>query len=154
MKIAKTFKLKPRVKHNKSIKNPQSKIKHFGKDAAIHFLEMLLLLKLFHWKTHSFAIHKATDELYATLNKNMDKFIEVLLGKTESRLNFAGQKSITLTDINSVFELKQKVMTFKVFLINLSESKDLSPMSNVDLLNIRDEILGDMNQFLYLLSLK
>jgi hypothetical protein len=27
-------------------------------------------------------------------------------------------------------------------------------MTNTDLLNIRDEILGDMNQFLYLLSFK
>jgi hypothetical protein len=151
--MAKTYKLKSRVRHNLTKKNVYSKVKRFGKDVAIHFLEMLLLLKLFHWKTHSFSTHKATDELYATLNANMDKFIEVFLGKTDSRLNFAGQKSITLTDINTVFELKQKVMTFKVFLIKLTDSKDLSPMSNVDLLNIRDEILGDMNQFLYLLSL-
>jgi len=27
-------------------------------------------------------------------------------------------------------------------------------MTNTDLLNIRDEILGDMNQFLYLLTFK
>ena len=153
--MVKTYKLKSRVKpNNKSMKNPHSKIKHFGKDVAVHFLEMLLLIKLFHWKTYSFSTHKATDELYASLNENMDKFIEVLLGKTDSRLNFTQQKSITLTDINSVSELKQKVMTFKVFLIKITESKDLSPMSNTDLLNIRDEILGDMNKFLYLLSLK
>jgi len=154
MKMVKTYKLKSRVKRNKSMKKSPSTVKHFGKDVAVHFLEMLLLIKIFHWKTHSFSTHKATDELYTTLNENMDKFIEVFLGKTDSRLDFAGQKSITLTDIHSVSELKQKVMTFKVFLINLTESKDLSPMSNTDLLNIRDEILGDMNQFLYLLSLK
>lgn len=159
MKLAKTYKFKRDIKHNKSFKKtppprPPFLIKHFGKHVAVQFLEMLLLIKLFHWKTHSYATHKATDELYATLNENMDKFIEVLLGKTETRLSFAGQKSITLTDINSVFELKQKVMTFKVFLIKLTESKELSPMSNTDLLNIRDEILADMNKFLYLLSLK
>jgi hypothetical protein len=36
----------------------------------------------------------------------------------------------------------------------LTNHKAMKIMSNTDLLNIRDEILGDMNQFLYLLSFK
>ena len=43
------------------------------------FLEMLNTVKLYHWKTHSYAQHKATDELYSKLNENIDTFVEILL---------------------------------------------------------------------------
>ena len=32
-------------------------------------LELLLTVKLYHWKTNSYAEHKATDKLYEELNK-------------------------------------------------------------------------------------
>jgi hypothetical protein len=38
-------------------------------------LEMIMMVKLFHWKTHSYATHKATDELYSKLNEHVDQFI-------------------------------------------------------------------------------
>jgi hypothetical protein len=154
MKITPLRKLKPRHRNNKTLKRPYSLVRNYGSRVTVQFLEMLLLIKLFHWKTDSYATHKATDELYGTLNENMDKFIEILMGKTGSRLDFSGRTTISLTDIKSTEELKQRVMKFKVFLIELSDSKELSPMTNTDLMNIRDEILGDMNQFLYLISLK
>ena len=33
------------------------------------------MIKLFHWKTHSYSTHKATDELYSKLNDDIDKFV-------------------------------------------------------------------------------
>jgi DNA-binding ferritin-like protein len=107
------------------------------------FFEMLLMVKLFHWKTHSFAQHKASDELYASLNEHMDKFIEVLLGKSGSRINMSGQTSVKLWDLKSP---TKKIESFKQYLTKL-------PVDGTDLLNIRDEILGDLNQFTYLLTL-
>ena len=50
----------------------------FQKEISVVFLEMLLMVKLFHWKTTSYATHKATDELYDKLNENIDSFIEIL----------------------------------------------------------------------------
>ena len=126
----------------------------FQKQITIVFFEMLLMVKLFHWKTHSYATHKATDELYASLNENIDKFIEVLLGKTGRRINLLNQKSIHLYDLDSQEKLTKKVHDFKGFLVGLDNNKALSTMSNSDLYNIRDEILGDMNKFLYLLTFK
>ena len=72
----------------------------FDKQITVYFLEMLMMVKLFHWKTHSFATHKATDELYESLNEHIDKFIEVLLGKTGSRINLAQKRSLSLIDLN------------------------------------------------------
>ena len=129
-------------------------IKKFQKEITIVFFEMLLMVKLFHWKTHSYATHKATDELYSKLNDDIDKFIEILLGKTGSRIDLMSQKSIPLIDLNSQDKLKSKIESFKSYLVGLTNNKALSSMTNTDLLNIRDEILGDMNQFLYLLTFK
>ena len=136
-----------------SSKNSSS-IKKFEKEVTVIFFEMLLMVKLFHWKTHSYATHKATDELYSKLNDDIDKFIEILLGKTGSRIDLMGHKSISLIDLNSPDQLKSKIESFKSYLVDLTNNKGLSSMSNTDLLNIRDEILADMNQFLYLLKFK
>lgn len=46
-----------------------------------NFLEMLNEIKIYHWNTHSFAQHKATDELYSQLNEHVDKFVEGYAGK-------------------------------------------------------------------------
>jgi len=112
------------------------------------------MIKLFHWKTYVYATHEATDQLYKRLNKHFDKFIEVLLGKTNSRIVITNCKSIKLTDLNSIEQLKTKVNNFKTYLVNLNNNKYLKQMSNTDLYNIRDEIISDMNQFLYLSTFK
>jgi len=126
----------------------------FQKQITVVFLEMLMMVKLFHWKTHSYATHKATDELYEELNENIDKFIEVLLGKTGSRIDLMSNKTIKLIDLNSQEELKSKIMMLKSYFVGLDNNKALRSMSNSDLFNIRDEILGNLNQFLYLLTFK
>ena len=136
-------------------KSSVSSIGSFQKQITIMFLEMLMMVKLFHWKTHSYATHKATDGLYDSLNDNMDKFIEVLLGKTGSRTDLMSNKSIALYDLDSQEKLKTKIDAFKSYLVNLNNNNVLTTtMSNSDLFNIRDEILGDLNKFLYLLTFK
>ena len=80
--------------------------------------------------------------------------MEVLLGKTGIRIDLMNHKSITLNDLNSQEKLKQKVEEFKKYLVSLTNNKAISSINDTDLLNIRDEILGDMNQFLYLLTFK
>jgi|688.fasta_scaffold109029_4 DNA-binding ferritin-like protein len=137
-----------------SVRNSSSSIKNFGKEITVVFFQMLLMVKLFHWKTYSYATHKATDELYSKLNEDIDKFIEILLGKTGTRIDLMGQKSISLIDLNSPQQLKLKIESFKSYLVGLTNNKAITSMTNTDLLNIRDEILGDMNQFLYLLTFK
>jgi hypothetical protein len=126
----------------------------FQKEIAVVFLEMLLMVKLYHWKTNSYATHKATDDLYTKLNTNIDSFIEILLGKSGSRIDLTSNKNIRLVDLSSQESLKREIGEFKSYLINLDDNKAMRRMSNTDLYNIRDTILGDMNQFLYLLTFK
>jgi hypothetical protein len=112
------------------------------------FIETLNLVKLYHWKTKSYAQHKATDELYEHLNEKIDKFVEVLLGKSESRIHMVSQR-IHLMDQN-LKTFKEKIYEFRAFLVDMDQY--FGTKQDTDLLSIRDEILADINQFLYLLT--
>jgi DNA-binding ferritin-like protein len=133
---------------------PGESMNSFQREIASVFFEMLLMIKLFHWKTSSYATHKATDDLYTKLNANMDSFIEVLLGKTGLRIDLMGTKSIRLIDLNSIESFKREIESFKSYLVGLNDNKAMLKMSNTDLFSIRDTILGDLNQLLYLLTFK
>ena len=143
-----------KTRKNVSVFNKSYVLRNFQREITVQFFEMLLLIKLYHWKTHSYATHKATDDLYSKINENMDKFIEVLLGKSGMRIDLMNKKQISLYDLNNQDQLINKINSFKGYLVGLTNNKAMKIMSNTDLLNIRDEILGDMNQFLYLLSFK
>jgi len=132
-----------------------SSLSAFESDVVCKFLEMLNTIKLYHWKTYSYATHKATDELYASLGANIDKFVEVLLGKAQNRIKLR-RNNIPVKDMNTPQEFKREIEAYKSYLVNLSNNKALGAggMTNSDLLNIRDEILADLNQFLYLFTFK
>ena len=154
--MPKTYKTnigKGRKTRRMSMSNTSS-LSAFQKEITVKFLEMLLMVKLFHWKTHSFATHKATDDLYTKLNANIDSFIEVLLGKSGLRTDLLSNKNIRLVDLSSQESLKKEIEGFKGYLVGLNNSKAMKQMTNTDLFNIRDTILGDLNQFLYLLTFK
>jgi len=113
------------------------------------FLEMLNTVKLYHWKTRSFSLHKATDELYGKLNEHIDTFVEILLGKDQSRIH-GMDHDVKLFDYNKKQDFQSRILQYRSFLIGLSHHFDSS--RDTDLLNVRDEILGDINQFLYLMT--
>ena len=147
------------MRTNKTRKN-RSMNKHTNKNKYSHahivsmFLQMLNTVKLYHWKTTSFAQHKATDELYAQLNESIDTFVETMLGKSGSRVYLSGTKTIPLLDYNDLSDFKKEVQQYKHYLIGMSNDEILKNGSNTDLLNVRDEILGHLNQFTYLLTFK
>lgn len=117
-------------------------------------LQMLNTVKLYHWKTMKHSEHKATDELYDDLNGKIDEFVEVLMGKDGKRINLSGKKSIKLDDFNNLTSLKKYIENAKKYLISMTNSKNIGTSENSDLLNIRDEILGILNKFTYLLTLE
>lgn len=133
---------------------PSASFSSFQKEITVVFFEILLMIKLFHWKTTSYPTHKATDDLYTKLNANMDSFMEILLGKSGVRIDLMNKKNIRLIDLNSPESLKREIEGFKGYLVGLNDNATMKKMANTDLFNIRDTILGDMNQFLYLLTFK
>ena len=72
----KSFKKKNKYISNKT--NSKSRKSHksgisqsFEQEITVIFLETLLMIKLFHWKTHSYATHKATDDFYTKFNEKL-----------------------------------------------------------------------------------
>ena len=106
--------------------------------------EMLHSIKLHHWHTHDYSVHKATDNLHEALSEQVDSFVEKLLGSKQTRSNLT---DLRMRSCNSLPELKRRVEHYKRYLQGMPASL------GTDLLNIRDELLGSLNQFSYMLTL-
>jgi hypothetical protein len=150
--------MKSNNKNKKKVKNKTRRIsisnKYTEQNIITMFLQMLNTVKLYHWKTSSYAQHKATDELYTNLNLNIDSFVEIMLGKTGGRVNLTGQKTLPLLDYTNVTDFIKEINRYKHYLNNMNNNSGLSVTNNSDLFNVRDEILGNLNQFTYLLTFK
>jgi len=114
------------------------------------FLETLNCIKLYHWSTYSYSQHIATDELYHDLNKYIDEFVEIMLGKTKQRIKHIQLKS--MHDVASKKKFLSIMADFKKFLIDLKDV--LNPVTDTNLFNIRDEILGNVDKLTYLFELR
>ena len=108
-------------------------------------------MKLYHWQTLSHARHVASDDFVTNLTAFIDQFIEVYQGKY-GRIKLGKVSSIRLDDIDddSIIDYLKKYRNYLTFTL----SGSLHQMKDTDLLNIRDEMLADVNKTLYLFSLK
>jgi DNA-binding ferritin-like protein len=139
------------VKKRRSTQKTIDGSKFVDKNAIVKvFIDMLTMIKIYHWNTRSYAQHKATDELYDRLGSNVDKFIEVLLGKQEDRFSHLST-TIPLATTKPK-EFKHRLYWFRDYLVHLN--RVFRSAEHSDLLSIRDDILADLNQFLYLMTLK
>lgn len=131
--------------HNRDIKGKQQIVRYM--------LQMLMTVKLYHWNTISYASHKATDDLYTGLNTLIDQFVEILLGKNNKGKNrILDTKSLLLKSFKDNKSFEKEIEEYKKYMMNLSEK--FNQKENSDLLNIRDEILSELNKISYLLTLK
>lgn len=118
----------------------------------IHFFFTLRdQIKLYHWQTESYARHKATDDIIKELDGLIDMYVEIYMGKY-------GRPKITKgTSVIGVRNLTEKTATKFVqeAIVYLQGPLTRSLKgTDTDLANIRDEMVGHLNQLLYLFSLK
>ena len=76
----------------------RSSNQNFEQHIVIKFLEVLNIVKLYHWKTYTYATHKSTDEFHQKLEDNIDTFVETLLGKHGDRINLSKVKCISIKE--------------------------------------------------------
>jgi len=113
-------------------------------------LETQTQFRILHWQTKSFSRHSAYGRIYDSLDDLIDKFVEVCMGK-HGRPTFTGGYVLAGRDIEEL-ELTEFINLVCEYLVGLSE--DYDPKMDSDLLNIRDEMLAEINQLKYLLTLK
>ena len=114
------------------------------------FFQMREQIKLYHWQTKMYSRHKATDSVIDSLDEHIDKYVEVYMGKY-GRPKMTSRNNTTkvqnLTETNIVKFIRQCIAV-----LNTSLVKGLKPF-DTDLLSIRDDMLADLNQLLYLFTL-
>ena len=115
------------------------------------FFTMREQIKLYHWQTYSYARHKATDGVIEALDKSIDRYVEVYMGK------YGRPKMTARTNTVHVQNLSEKtiVRMIKGYIqfLQVELCKKLSK-HDTDLVNIRDEMLGELNQLMYLFTLQ
>jgi hypothetical protein len=123
--------------------------------SAVHihfFLHLRDQIKLYHWQTRVYARHIATDKVLETLDKSIDSFVEVYIGKY-GRPRLTG-KLATITVHNITEAGAVKLVNAAIKYLQGPLTKSLKAGADTDLLNIRDEMIADLNQLLYLFTLK
>ena len=113
-------------------------------------LEFQNQVKIYHWSTDKYARHVATDTLFNNLGQNIDKFVETYQGSRNKKLKLSEKCILTLVHINDSNMLDYLKEFAKWLSFDLP--KVLDQKSDTDLLNIRDEILTDVNKTIYLFS--
>lgn len=111
------------------------------------FFTLQMINKVYHWNTISFARHKATDGFNNKMLDLIDRFVEIFIG------NYNMKPVVNNIYINDMYLSDDGIVELfiftKKFLIKLDRYIDSS-----DLINIRDEMLSEVNQALYLFNLK
>lgn len=120
--------------------------------AIVHFFFTLRdQIKLYHWQTTTYSRHRATDAALEKLDGLIDSFVEVFIGKYgRPKLN-ARTNTISLQNLND----KGAVRFVQGCVAHIAGplSKTLHPTRDNDLLSLRDEMVAELNQLLYLFSL-
>lgn len=117
----------------------------------LFFFRMQHSIKLYHWMTMSHARHVAADKLYDELLDLVDDFVETFIGRY-GRPKFT-KKELTVevvgADDTGIVKFLDECAGFLTKDLGKFVGKDDS-----DLWNIRDEILGKINQTKYLFTLQ
>ena len=114
-----------------------------------HLLQHINQIRLFHWKTSSYARHKATDEYMEVVNPIIDNIIESLQGGRGRRItNEFTSKYQSLNEENVLMYLDSE----KYWLEN--HIPILLDKTETDILNLRDELLAALKRLMYLFTLK
>ena len=118
----------------------------------IHFFFTLRdQIKIYHWQTLSYSRHKATDGVIKELDEHIDKFVEVWAGKYgRSRLT-STTNSVSVRNLGDAAMVR--FVKESIGYLQGALTKSLAA-NDTDLTNIRDEMLGNLHQLLYLFTLK
>lgn len=120
-------------------------------EIALIFLEFINQLKIYHWQTLNYARHIASDKLVSTITGQVDRFMEILQGSRNTRLVLSSKgRKIELTNQQDS-NANSLLLAFKYWLLN--ELPIMLEYFDSDLSNIRDEMLGSVNNTLYLYTL-
>jgi len=108
-------------------------------------------IKLFHWQTKLYSRHKATDDVIKALDESIDQYVEVYMGKYGRPKMTSRNNTIRIQNLSETSIVRFIKSCIQYLIKELP--KGLGP-ADTDLVNIRDEMLAELNQLLYLFTLR
>lgn len=127
-------------------------------DFIHRMLETENTIRVYHWNTCSYSVHKTTDKLHSSLSDLVDRYVETFMGKKNihstmkyppiqiPNLHIPSCEQSTTTPAKELEKYIQDCIQF-VYDFNTS----FNPEEDYDLFAIRDEIVSVLNRSLYLL---
>lgn len=112
------------------------------------FLELQSQLKILHWQTKSHAKHIAFGDTYDALDGIIDTYVEVCMGKHGRFTLEEEDRTLTINNLSDIDLVAMISAAREVITTMEIDEKD------TDLLNLRDEILTQVNKLAYLLTLR
>jgi DNA-binding ferritin-like protein len=112
------------------------------------FLGLQSQMKINHWQTKGYSRHMAFGNFYDVMNDLIDTFVESAMGKYGRFVLEDENKEIQLNNLSEL-DMKGLISTIREAMVQIElDDKD------TDLLNIRDEMIGEINKLSYLLTLE
>jgi hypothetical protein len=119
-------------------------------DHVHFFLQLRTQIKLYHWQTRVYARHIATDKILEDIDASIDSFVEVYIGKY-GRPKLSGKNAnVSLQNLTEAGAVRLVKAAVKYMTGPMTRSLDAEDM---DLFTIRDDLIKDLNQLLYLFTL-
>jgi hypothetical protein len=138
---------------NNTVENKGSDDTEKGKmrslnNIAMNLLNHQIVLKLFHFQTELYGAHKASDNYLEKFAGTMDKFLEIAQG-------IYGRITIKKYTLNGSSHNDDNIVKHLDGVITLLRENIEDILDNyTDLINVRDELVGDAEQLKYLLTFK
>lgn len=132
---------------NKSLSTEKSVMHNLNK-VAMNLLNHQIVMKLFHFQTKLYGAHKTSDAYLEKFATTMDKFLEIAQG-------IYGRLTITKFKLEGSSHTDENIIKHIEGIIILLRTGIDDVLDNyTDLINVRDELVGDVEQLKYLLSFK
>lgn len=116
----------------------------------LNLIKLQNQLRINHWQTESYAQHKAFGKAYENLEGLLDNLVEIHQGKY-GRISYSSPASIELVNMKELDI--DRVLVEATDYLSSEFGNDVDPQKDTDCLNIRDEILSELNKLKYLLTL-
>ena len=115
---------------------------------AMNLFNHQIILKLFHFQTVHYGAHKASDAYLEKFAGTMDKFLEIAQG-------IYGKITLKKYTIKGTAHTDANIIKHIDAIITLMRTKINDILAEyTDLINVRDEMVGDLEQLKYLLTFK
>jgi DNA-binding ferritin-like protein len=146
------------MKSRKSKDNGNSKTRktNYKKTTTVEFIQktmnFLATIKLYHWTTDLYPVHKSTDKIYEKLQELMDLYVETSLGHYNNKKLIENKiKCVKITNITNKKALHKYTQNYKASLKYIRNK--LNDKLESEIINVIDDVLTELDVFLYLLTL-